>query len=83
MSFAIALLQTTTAMPYEQMISTAAYVGLAGGIVLFFRPLLVGLGRALILTVRPRPSRAQLAARQAAEEAKSKKLDAVEARTVA
>lgn len=69
MSFATTLLQTTTAMPYDQMISTAAYVGLIGGVVLFFRPLLVGIGRALVLTVRPRRPRAELAPPQAAKEA--------------
>ena len=67
MSFAINLLQTTTAMPYDQLISTAAYVGLIGGVVLFFRPLLVGIGRALLLTVRPRRPRAKIATPQAAK----------------
>jgi hypothetical protein len=41
------------------------YLALFGGIALFFRPLLVGIGRALYLTVRPRPSKSVLPSKSA------------------
>lgn len=44
-------------------------VAIAGGLVVFFRPLLTGIGRALVLTVRPRRTRAQQAARRAQQAA--------------
>jgi hypothetical protein len=37
---------------------------LLGGLVMFFRPLLVGIARALVLVVRPRPTKDELAARR-------------------
>lgn len=69
MSSTAALVQTVATVPYGQVFSTTMYVALLGGLILFFRPLLVGIGRALYLTVRPRRSRAELAARRALDEA--------------
>jgi hypothetical protein len=37
---------------------------LLGGVVMFFRPLLIGIARALVLVVRPRPTKDELAARR-------------------
>ena len=61
---AIALLQTTVAaVPVGDVLRAAAGLALAGGVARFFRPLLVGIGRAAVLTVRPRPPKAQLGER--------------------
>ena len=65
MSVTATLFQTAAAVPFGQVFSTAVYLALLGGLILFFRPLLVGIGRALYLTVRPRRSKAEMAARRA------------------
>ncbi|MBQ5950395.1 hypothetical protein [Massilia sp. ST3] len=65
MSATSTLLQTAATVPYGQVFSTTVYLSLLGGTLMFFRPLLVGIGRALFLAVRPRRSKAELAARQA------------------
>ena len=52
-----------TAAPLADVARSAVQVGVAGGLIVFFRPLLTGIGRALVLTVRPRRTRAQRAAR--------------------
>ena len=44
--------------------------GLLGGVLMFFRPLLVGIARALVLTLRPRPTKDELAARRTLRDAK-------------
>jgi len=87
MSSTAALVQTVATVPYGQVFSTTMYVALLGGLILFFRPLLVGIGRALYLTVRPRRSKAELAARRALDEAMALKrklanLDPVDAAQV-
>lgn len=81
------LFQTAAAMPFGQVFSTTLYLALLGGTLVFFRPLLVGIGRALFLTVRPRRSKAELAAQRALNEAlsmtrKSVSLDPVDAAEV-
>ena len=54
----------------ESLTLVGAYGGLVyatpvlGGILMFFRPLLVGIARALVLVVRPRPTKDELAARR-------------------
>lgn len=87
MSAATTLVQTAAALPYGQVFSTTVYLALLGGTAVFFRPLLVGIGRALFLTVRPRRTKAELAARQAlratlALEREAARLDAVDAAEV-
>ncbi|OON59405.1 hypothetical protein B0920_23790 [Massilia sp. KIM] len=69
MSATTTLLQTAASVPVGQVFSTTVYLSLLGGTALFFRPLLVGIGRALFLTVRPRRTKAELAARQASRDA--------------
>lgn len=68
MSAVITLLQTTgaavAAVPVGQVLRTASGLALLGGIAMVFRPLLVGIGRAAVLTVRPRPPKAHLAERR-------------------
>jgi hypothetical protein len=46
------------------ILQTAASVALIGGLLVFFRPLLVGIARALFLVVFPRVPRKPLAQRQ-------------------
>lgn len=73
MTASATLFQTAAAVPYGQVFNTtltlALYLALLGGTLMFFRPLLVGIGRALLLTVRPRRSKAELAAQRALDEA--------------
>jgi hypothetical protein len=84
MSSTTTLFQAASAVPYSMVFNMTIYLALLGGIALFFRPLLVGIGRALYLTVRPRRAKAQSAARGSATggpafERKSSMPDAVEA----
>jgi hypothetical protein len=58
MSSTATLVQAASAVPYSLLFSMTMYLALFGGIALFFRPLLVGIGRALYLTVRPRRGKA-------------------------
>ena len=71
MSATATLFQTAAAVPFGQVFSTTLYLALLGGTLMFFRPLLVGIGRALLLTMRPRRSKAELAAQRALNEALS------------
>jgi hypothetical protein len=53
-----------TALPFLQMFTSMVELALLGGLLMFFRPLLIGIARALVLVVRPRPTKDQLAARR-------------------
>jgi hypothetical protein len=58
MPFSDALFQIPlTAMPLSQLLMSMMHLALLGGLLVFFRPLLSGIGRALVLLVRPRPGR--------------------------
>jgi hypothetical protein len=91
MSAATTLIQTAATLPVGQVFSTTVYLALLGGTALFFRPLLVGIGRALFLAVRPRRTKAEMAARQALRDAQAcerkaaglNKVDAAEVRAMA
>lgn len=48
------------AVPVGLVLRSATGLALLGGVAMFFRPLLVGIGRAALLTVRPRPPKAHL-----------------------
>jgi hypothetical protein len=62
MPFSDALFQIPlTAMPLSQLLMSMMHLALLGGLLVFFRPLLTGIGRALVLLVRPRPGRHPLA----------------------
>ena len=67
MSASLTLIQTAgaavAAVPVGQVLRTATGLALLGGVAMFFRPLLVGIGRAAVLTVRPRPPKAHPAKR--------------------
>jgi hypothetical protein len=65
MSFSATLfLDPMTAMPFMQLFIGMAQLVLLGGVLMFFRPLLIGLARALVLVVRPRPTKNELAERR-------------------
>jgi hypothetical protein len=65
MSFSATLFQNPmTAMPFMQLFISMVQLALLGGVLMFFRPLLIGLARALVLVVRPRPTKDELAARR-------------------
>jgi hypothetical protein len=67
MSASLSLLQSAgaalAAVPFAQILRTATGLALLAGVAMFFRPLLVGIGRAAVLTIRPRPPKAHLAER--------------------
>ena len=65
MSFSATLFQTQVmALPFTHFLLAMVQLTLLGGILMFFRPLLVGIARALVLVVRPRPTKDELAARR-------------------
>lgn len=71
MSFSSALFQfPVTALPFSQLLLCMVQLSLLGGVLMFFRPLLVGIARALVLVVRPRPTKDELAARRKLRDAK-------------
>jgi len=58
MSFAAAVTQFSfPLLSLAALVQGALVLALLASVVLFFRPLLSGLMRALVLTVRPRPAR--------------------------
>jgi hypothetical protein len=65
MSFADTLLQAPlTTLPLAQLVTGMVQLIVLGAVLMFFRPLLVGIARALVLVVRPRLTKDQLAARR-------------------
>ena len=65
MSFSATLFQTPVmALPFTHLLLVMVQLTLLGGVVMFFRPLLIGIARALVLVVRPRPTKDELAARR-------------------
>ncbi|NIA53081.1 hypothetical protein HAV22_05355 [Massilia sp. TW-1] len=65
MSFSATLFQTPVmALPFAHLLVCMVQLTLLGGVVMFFRPLLIGIARALMLVVRPRPTKDELAARR-------------------
>ena len=53
-----------TTAPLADVARSVFNLAAVGGLLVFFRPLLIGIGRALVLTVRPRRTRAQVAAQR-------------------
>jgi hypothetical protein len=71
MSFTATLFQSPmTALPFMQLFISMAELALLGGVLMFFRPLLIGIARALVLVVRPRPTKDELAARRKLRDAR-------------
>lgn len=64
MSSSLTLIHAAAAaVPVGAVLRTATGLAVLGGVALFFRPLLVGLGRAALLTIRPRPPKVHLGKR--------------------
>jgi len=71
MSFADTLFNTPlTTLPFAQLVTGMVQLTVLGAVLMFFRPLLIGIARALVLVVRPRPTKDQLAARRKLNAAK-------------
>lgn len=51
------------AVSFAELVQAMFFMVLATGLILFFRPLLKGIVRALVLTVRPRPAKSRLSSR--------------------
>jgi hypothetical protein len=65
MSFADTLFQLPlNAVPFTQLFVSMAELLLLGALLMFFRPLLTGIARALVLVLRPRPTKDALARRK-------------------
>jgi len=65
MAFADTLFQTPLlAVSFSQLLTGMVELALLAAVLMFFRPLLVGIARALVLVVRPRPTKDELAARR-------------------
>ncbi|MCS0592268.1 hypothetical protein ACFQ09_05345 [Massilia norwichensis] len=65
MSFADTLFQLPlSAVPFTQLAIGLAELLVLGAVLMFFRPLLIGIARALVLVVRPRPAKDASAARR-------------------
>ena len=72
MSFSDAFFQTSvTALPFTQVLTGMVQLTLLAAVLVFFRPLLVGIARALVLAVHPRPTKDELAARRKLRNAKA------------
>jgi hypothetical protein len=71
MSFTAALFQAPmTGLPFMQLFTSMVELAVLGGLLMFFRPLLIGIARALVLVVRPRPTKDELAARRKLRDAR-------------
>jgi hypothetical protein len=71
MSFTATLFQAPmTALPFMQLFTSMVELALLGGLLMFFRPLLIGIARALVLVVRPRPTKDELASRRKLRDAR-------------
>ncbi|MES2150057.1 MAG: hypothetical protein V4508_09695 [Pseudomonadota bacterium] len=57
------LIQTTAAFPVFPLVRGMLSLSAFAGLVVFFKPLLVGIARALMLLFKPHRSKAELAAR--------------------
>ena len=85
MSFADTLFQAPLmAVPFSQLVTGMLQLTVLGAVLMFFRPLLIGIARALVLVVRPRPTKEQLAARRQLNAARKAaiKLDTPDVRAV-
>ena len=72
MSFTATFLQTAAVTNFQIIPFVRGAVGLSAfaGLVMFFKPLLTGIARALVLMVRPRLTRDEQAARRQMRDAK-------------
>jgi hypothetical protein len=56
------LIQTVTTLPLLSVVRGMLSLSMLAGVVMFFKPLLLGIVRALVLLVKPRRTKAQKAA---------------------
>jgi len=81
MAFADTLFQTPMlAVSFSQLLTGMVELAVLAAVLMFFRPLLVGIARALVLVVRPRPTKDELAARRKLRDAKAQQQAAKAAR---
>lgn len=78
MSFSDAFFQSPVALSYTHMLTGLVQLMLLGGLLMFFRPLLVGIARALVLVVRPRLTKDELAARRKLRNARAAQAQALD-----
>lgn len=72
MSFTATLFQTpVTNLPFALLAISMVQLTVLGAVLMFFRPLLIGIARALVLVVRPRPTKDELAARRKLAQARA------------
>jgi hypothetical protein len=72
MSFSDTLFQgPVTALPFAELATGMLQLAVLGAVLMFFRPLLIGIARALVLVVRPRLTKDELAARRTLQQAKT------------
>lgn len=58
------------AVPVAEVVRAAVYLSVLTALILFFRPLIKGFARALVLTVRPRKTHPERAARLSEQNAR-------------
>jgi hypothetical protein len=58
------------AVSFAQLVRGVFFLSMLTGLILFFRPLLKGIARALVLSVRPRMTKEALAARRKLHDAR-------------
>ena len=84
MPFSDTFIQTPAmALPFTHVLVGMVQLTLLGGLLMFFRPLLVGIARALVLLVRPRPTKDELAARRSQRNARQAQSTVTAAATAA
>lgn len=72
MAFADTLFQTPmVAVSISQLLTGMIALTVLAAFLMFFRPLLIGIARALVLVVRPRPTKDELAARRKLRDARA------------
>ena len=83
MSFTATLFQTpVTNLPFAQLATSMVQLTVLGAVLMFFRPLLIGIARALVLVVRPRPTKDELAARRKLAQARAAQTAAPDVRVL-
>lgn len=70
MSFTASLFQTSANVPVMPVIRGVIGLSAFAGLAMFFKPLLTGIARALVLVVRPRLTKEELLARRQLRDAR-------------
>jgi hypothetical protein len=63
-SFSASLFQTVSGVPVQPVVNGLLGVAASAGLIVFFKPLLTGIFRALVMVVRPRRRKEQQSARR-------------------